>query len=33
MVRFPLGDHVDLDDHGAAEAARAFLNGLPRTPN
>ena len=33
MVRFPLGDHVDLDDHGAAEAARAFLNGLPRTLN
>ena len=33
MVRFPRGGHVDLDDHGAAEAARAFLNGLPRTPN
>ena len=33
MVRFPLGDHVDLDDHGAPDAVRAFLNGLPRTLN
>ena len=33
MVRFPSGDHVDLDDHGAPDAVRAFLNGLPRTLN
>jgi fermentation-respiration switch protein FrsA (DUF1100 family) len=33
MVRLPLGDHVDLDDHGAPDAVRAFLNGLPRTAN
>ena len=33
MVRFPLGGHVDLDDHGAPDAVRAFLNGLPRTLN
>jgi len=32
MVRFPSGGHVNLDDHGAQEAVRAFLNGLPRTP-
>jgi uncharacterized protein len=25
FVRFPLGDHVDLDRHGAIEAMRAFL--------
>jgi len=25
MVRFPLGGHVDLDDHGAAAAVKAFL--------
>ena len=29
MVRFPSGGHVDLDDHGAPDAVRAFLNGLP----
>jgi len=28
MVRFPLGRHVDLDDHGAEEAVKAFLAGL-----
>ena len=33
MVRLPSGDHVDLDDHGAPDAVRAFLNGLPRTLN
>ena len=33
MVRFPLGGHVDLDDHGAPDAVRAFLNGLRRTLN
>ena len=33
MVRLPSGGHVDLDDHGAPDAVRAFLNGLPRTPN
>jgi fermentation-respiration switch protein FrsA (DUF1100 family) len=31
MVRLPSGGHVDLDDHGAPDAVRAFLNGLPRT--
>jgi fermentation-respiration switch protein FrsA (DUF1100 family) len=31
MVRFPSGGHVDLDDHGAADAVQTFLNGLPRT--
>jgi fermentation-respiration switch protein FrsA (DUF1100 family) len=25
MVRFPTGTHVDLDDHGAIEAVKAFL--------
>jgi fermentation-respiration switch protein FrsA (DUF1100 family) len=30
MVRLPSGGHVNLDDHGAAEAARAFLNALPQ---
>jgi fermentation-respiration switch protein FrsA (DUF1100 family) len=25
MVRFPTGSHVDLDDHGAIEAVKAFL--------
>ena len=25
MVRFPTGTHVDLDDHGAIEAGKAFL--------
>lgn len=29
MVRFPLAAHVDLDDHGAADAVKAFLNALP----
>jgi fermentation-respiration switch protein FrsA (DUF1100 family) len=29
MVRFPSGGHVDLDDHGAPDAVRAFLNALP----
>jgi fermentation-respiration switch protein FrsA (DUF1100 family) len=33
MVRIPLGGHVDLDDHGAPEAVRAVLDGLPRAPN
>jgi uncharacterized protein len=33
MVRLPSGGHVDLDDHGAPAAVRAFLNGLPRTLN
>jgi uncharacterized protein len=28
MVRFPLGGHVDLDDHGAAKAVKAFLSEL-----
>ena len=28
MVRFPLGGHVDLDDHGAEAAVREFLAGL-----
>jgi fermentation-respiration switch protein FrsA (DUF1100 family) len=28
MVRFPLGGHVDLDDHGAEGAVRAFLREL-----
>jgi len=28
MVRFPLGRHVDLDDHGAEAAVKAFLAGL-----
>ena len=29
FVRFPHGNHVDLDDHGAAEAVRQFLGELP----
>ena len=33
MVRFPSGGHVNLDDHGAPDAVRAFLNGLTRTLN
>jgi hypothetical protein len=33
MVRFPSGGHVNLDDHGAPEAVRAFLNKLPRALN
>jgi hypothetical protein len=28
MVRFPLGGHVDLDDHGAEAAVRGFLDEL-----
>ncbi len=28
MVRFPLGGHVDLDDHGAAKVVKAFLSEL-----
>jgi uncharacterized protein len=28
MVRFPLGGHVDLDDHGAAAAVEEFLTSL-----
>jgi hypothetical protein len=28
MVRFPLGGHVDLDDHGAAAAVKDFLASL-----
>lgn len=30
MVRFPDGDHVDLDDHGAAEVVKTFLAGLSK---
>jgi hypothetical protein len=25
FVRLPMGNHVDLDDHGAIEAVKAFL--------
>jgi hypothetical protein len=28
MVRFPLGDHVNLDDYGAAKVVKAFLSEL-----
>ncbi|HEY6861486.1 MAG TPA: alpha/beta hydrolase [Pseudolabrys sp.] len=28
MVRFPQGGHVDLDDHGAPKAVKAFLSEL-----
>jgi uncharacterized protein len=28
FVRFPAGRHVDLGDHGAVAAARAFIDGL-----
>jgi fermentation-respiration switch protein FrsA (DUF1100 family) len=28
MVRFPLGGHVNLDDHGAAKVVKAFLSEL-----
>ena len=28
MVRFPNGNHVDLDDHGAADVVKEFLVGL-----
>ena len=30
MVRFPQGGHVDLDDHGAVKAVKAFLSELPQ---
>ena len=30
MVRFAGADHVDLDDHGAAEVVKAFLAGLSK---
>jgi fermentation-respiration switch protein FrsA (DUF1100 family) len=30
MARFPDGNHVDLDDHGAAEVVNAFLAGLSK---
>ena len=33
MVRFSLGGHVDLDDHGAPDAVRAFLDTLPQPRN
>jgi len=29
MVRFPQGGHVDLDDHGAADAVKTFLAEIP----
>jgi fermentation-respiration switch protein FrsA (DUF1100 family) len=29
FARFPRGDHVDLDDHGAAKVVREFLAELP----
>ena len=29
MVRFPDGEHADLDDHGAAQAVKEFLAELP----
>jgi fermentation-respiration switch protein FrsA (DUF1100 family) len=28
MVRFPAGDHADLDNHGAIDVVKAFLAGL-----
>ncbi len=28
MVRFPQGNHVDLDEHGAADVVKEFLAGL-----
>jgi fermentation-respiration switch protein FrsA (DUF1100 family) len=30
MVRFPQGNHVDLDDHGAVEAVRSFIAEVAR---
>jgi hypothetical protein len=36
MVRFPLGGHVDLDDHGAPKVVQQFLGelqALPRPPH
>lgn len=29
MVRFPNGEHADLDGHGAAKVVKEFLAGLP----
>jgi hypothetical protein len=29
FVRLPMGNHVDLDDHGAADIVKAFLAELP----
>ena len=29
MVRFPNGEHADLDSHGAVQAVKEFLAGLP----
>ena len=29
MVRFPAGEHADLDSHGAPKAVKEFLAGLP----
>jgi hypothetical protein len=29
MVRFPRGNHVDLDDHGAPDVVRKFFDELP----
>jgi hypothetical protein len=31
MVRFPAGEHADLDDHGAAKAVKEFLAALGST--
>jgi uncharacterized protein len=31
MVRLPDGNHVDLDEHGAAEVVKAFLAGLSKS--
>jgi hypothetical protein len=30
MVRFPAGNHVDLDDYGAVEVVREFLAEFSR---
>ena len=30
MLRFPQGNHVDLDDHGAVEAVRSFIAEVAR---
>jgi hypothetical protein len=30
MQRFPLGGHVNLDDHGAMPVIKEFLAGLTR---
>jgi uncharacterized protein len=29
FARFPHGSHIDLEDHGAIDAVRSFLQGLP----